>query len=141
MGFDPIIKISDRMSVKDEEKLRDDLYEYNCAATGFRDGRSLSCFLKDGRGKLIAGISGYTWGGYAQLDYLWVEEGLRRSGLGSKLLMAAEEEARSRGCTNIVLDTHSFQAPEFYPKHGYVQVGRTDDTPVGHYLLLFQKTL
>ena len=137
----PPIEMSDVPSTADEARLRNALYEFNCKATGYRDGRMLSCFLKDDDGRLTAGISGYTWGGYAHVDYLWVEENLRGTGLGSRLLEAAEREARARGCKTIVLDTHSFQAPEFYRNHDYVQAGITTDTPVGHFQVLFQKAL
>ena len=41
----------------------------------------------------------------------------------------------------IVLDTHSFQAPDLYPALGYEKVGETTDTPVGHSQLMFQKRL
>ena len=41
----------------------------------------------------------------------------------------------------IVLDTHSFQAPDLYPALGYEKVGETSDTPVGHSQSMFQKRL
>jgi ribosomal protein S18 acetylase RimI-like enzyme len=135
------VEISDIQSTADEVELRNALYEFNCQTTGYRDGRLLSCFLKGDDGRLVAGISGYTWGGYAHVDYLWVAERLRHSGLGSRLLEAAEGEARARGARTIVLDTHSFQAPDFYRRHDYVEVGLTKDTPVGYFQVLFQKEL
>jgi ribosomal protein S18 acetylase RimI-like enzyme len=135
------IEISDVTSPVDEAELRDALIEFNCQATGYRDGRSLSCFLRNDDGTLIAGIDGFTWGGYARIDYLWVSDTCRRANLGSRLLAAAEEEARARGCTTVVLDTHSFQAPGFYRRRHYLEVGLTQDTPRGHTQVLFQKTL
>ena len=137
----PRIDISDARSPDDEAALRDALLEFNYQATGYRDGRSLSCFLHQADGTLIAGIDGFTWGGYARIDYLWVSETHRGTGLGSRLLAAAEVEARARGCTTVVLDTHSFQAPEFYRQRQYVEVGVTKDTPWGHTQVLFQKAL
>ena len=32
---------------------------------------------------------------------------------------AAESEAKKRGCHSVHVDTMSWQAPEFYKKHGY----------------------
>ena len=137
-GWD--IEISGDASEADTAELRNALHEYNFASTGYRDGRALSCFLRD-EGRLVAGIDGFTWGGYAHIDVVWVDEPLRRQGLGRALLAAAEAEARRRGCKTIVLDTHSFQAPDLYPALGYEKVGETLDTPVGHSQLLFQKHL
>ncbi len=134
------IEISDRSSDADIAALRTALHEYNFATTGYRDGRDLSCFLRDD-GRLVAGVDGFTWGGYARIDVLWVDEPLRRQGLGRALLAAAEAEARRRGCTTIVLDTHSFQAPDLYPALGYHKVGETRETPVGHTQVMFQKDL
>jgi hypothetical protein len=57
------IVISDEVSTVDEARLRDALLEFNFETTGYRDGRSLSCFLYEDR--LIAGIDGFTWGGSA----------------------------------------------------------------------------
>jgi len=134
------IVIRDTASDADVAALRDALLEYNFEVTGYRDGRSLSCFLHD-RGNLVGGIDGFTWGGYARVDYLWVAEQLRGLGLGSRLLSAAEAEARRRGCVTIVLDTHSFQAPKLYRARGYTEVGTTIDTPQGYSQTLFQKPL
>ena len=65
----------------------------------------------------------------------------RRQGLGSRLLARAEEAARARGCRQAVLETHDFQVPAFYPKHGYICCGVTEDWPAGHRQYHFQKQL
>lgn len=135
------IEIADTATESDIAELRDTLYEYNFAVTGYRDGRSLSCFLRDEHGALLAGLDGFTWGGYAWVELLWVSEDLRGQGTGRALLAAAEQEAKRRGCRTIALQTHDFQAPDFYPKYGYQVVGATTDTPIGYRELLFQKVL
>ena len=134
------IEIQDGASDVDTAELRAALHEYNFAATGYRDGRDLAGFVRD-NGRLVAGIVGFTWGGYARVDLLWVDEPMRGSGLGRALLSAAEDEARRRGCRMIVLDTHSFQAPGFYSGLGYTKVGETVDTPIGFTSATFQKRL
>ncbi len=134
------IVISDAASPLDEMALREALIEFNCAKTGYRDGRSLSCFLHK-QDVLVAGIDGFTWGGYARVEYLWVSEEYRGQGLGGELLVAAEHEALRRGCSTIVLDTHSFQAPDFYRRRGYRERGTTTETPRGFTQILFQKPL
>jgi GNAT superfamily N-acetyltransferase len=137
----PEIVIKDSASRADQAELREALHEFNVAATGYRDARGLSCFLRDQDGLLVAGIEGFTWGGYARIEYLWVHESLRGGGIGSLLLATAEHEARQRACVKIVLDTHSFQAPDFYRSLGYREVGTTFDTPVGFSDTLFEKSL
>jgi GNAT superfamily N-acetyltransferase len=135
------IVITDSAADEDSAALRNALHEFNFEATGYRDGRALSCFLRDQSGVLVAGIDGFTWGGYARIEYLWVETSLRGQGLGSRLLAAAENEARHRGCLKVVLDTHSFQAPALYRSRGYREVGTTSDSPVGFSQTLFEKQL
>jgi len=134
------IAISDTASEADETALREALFEFNVAATSYRDGRALSCFLYGADG-LVAGIHGFSWGGYARVEYLWVAQAHRGRGLGTRLLAAAEDEARRRGCGTMVLDSHSFQAPDLYCSRGYREVGTTVDTPRGYSQTLFQKSL
>ena len=135
------IQIVDVAGDADAAELEARLHEYNFATTGYRDGRALSCFLRDEAGTLIAGIDGFTWGGYAKVVNLWVDESQRGRGLGSGLFDAAEREARARGCRVMRVDSHSFQAPDFYRRRGYEQIAEIADTPVGHREHFFVKRL
>lgn len=122
------------------QDLEDRLYEFNSRATGIDDGRWLAFFVRrDAR--VVAGICGNTWGGTCELRQFWVEESRRHCGLGTALLRAAEQEARGRGCTQMVLMTFSFQAPAFYERHGFEVVATIDDHPRGHRNLLMRKRL
>ena len=66
---------------------------------------------------------------YWQNTYLFVSEQLRGKRIGSKMLEAAEAEARKRGCKYAFVDTFSFQAPTFYKKHGYREIFTLEEYP------------
>jgi GNAT superfamily N-acetyltransferase len=121
--------------------LEDRLYEFNSGVTRITDGEGLAIFVRDDGGEIIAGICGHTWGGYCEIRQFWVEESQRGRGLGTRLLKAAEQEARRRGCAQIFLITFSFQAPAFYTKHGFEILTVIDDYPRGHQNLLLRKRL
>ena len=87
---------------------------FNVAVTGYADGASLGCLLRDEAGQLVAGLDGFTWGGYAMIEWLWVHDDHRHDGLGTRLVEAAEDEAVRRGCVVIRVNTHTFQAPGLY---------------------------
>jgi GNAT superfamily N-acetyltransferase len=120
--------------------LEDRIYEFNSSATGIEDGEWLAFFVREG-GRIVAGICGNTWGGTCELRQLWVEQSLRGRGIGTRLLRAAEDEARRRGCRQIVLMTFSFQAPAFYERHGFEVLATIEDHPRGHRNLLLRKRL
>src|SRR5215468_6274824 len=121
--------------------LEDRIYEFNSAATGITDGAWLAIFVRDQDDRIVAGISGNTWGGCLEIRQFWVEEARRKQGLGTRLLEAAEREARRRGCRQVLLMTFAFQAPEFYARHGFEVVAVVDDHPRGHKNLLMRKRL
>jgi ribosomal protein S18 acetylase RimI-like enzyme len=122
-------------------ELNDRIDEFNARTTGIDDGRLLQAQLRDEEGELVAGLTGWTWGGCGYIDVLWVREDLRGKGLGRRLLDAAETEAHERCCTQIVTSSHSFQAPEMYRARGYVEYGRIDDYPRGFAHIHFVKEL
>jgi GNAT superfamily N-acetyltransferase len=119
--------------------LEDRLYEFNSSATGIKDGESLAIFVRDKDNLIVAGICGNTWGGCAEIRQFWVDESRRKRGLGTRLLRAAEKEARRRGCSQMLLMTFSFQAPEFYAKHGFQVVAVVAEHPRGYRNLLLRK--
>ncbi|HET6988690.1 MAG TPA: GNAT family N-acetyltransferase, partial [Kribbella sp.] len=58
------------------------------------------------------------------VDLLHIPVLLRGSGLGGRILQQAEAEARRRGCVSGVVYTISFQAPDFYKRHGWIEFGQ-----------------
>ena len=86
----------------DLQFLEDQINAYNMAKTGAYDGRGLASFVRDEQGTIVAGISGYTWAGFCEIQFLWVHESRRHQGLGTQLLQAAEAEARARGCSLLI---------------------------------------
>jgi hypothetical protein len=59
--------------------LEDRIYEFNSGATGITDGEWLAIFVKDEKGRIVAGTCGNTWGGCLEIRQFWVEEARRRS--------------------------------------------------------------
>lgn len=125
----------------DIEFLEERLYEFNRAATGIADGKGLGVFLRDESGSIVAAAAGHTWGGTCELRQVWVAESLRRQGIGSRLIAEAESEALRRGCRQLLLTTHSFQAPLFYEKLGFSVVCEVPDYPSGHSQRVLRKVL
>ena len=102
----------------------------------------LEFVIKDKDGNEIAGILagiGY-WNGL-EIKILWVDENFRNNGLATKLLNYVETTAKEKGATISMLDTFDFQAPGFYLKNGYDQIGEINDFPKGHKRIYFSKKL
>jgi ribosomal protein S18 acetylase RimI-like enzyme len=124
-----------------EALLEDRLYEFNSRTTSIFDGTLLSAAIEDDDGNVVAGMSGHTWGGCCEIRLLWVDESRRGSGLGTALMRAAEREAMRRGCHQIVLSTHSFQAPRFYERLGFRRLAFIPEYPRGHEQVIYIKSL
>ena len=122
------------------ERLIDGIDRHNVAATG-TTARELLASETDVNGELLGGVYGWSWGGTCWIEALWVRDDTRGSGLGSRMLRAAEDIARDRGCIQLALETHTFQAPDFYARHGFEVAGTLPDYPSGHDHLVMRKRL
>ena len=130
-----------RAESQDATFVREGLALFNVGITGYSYYNPLAIFLKDERGAVLGGALGHVWGGWLDLETLWVMEPFRGQGYGGKLLEAAEEEARAQGCRGVFLTTFSFQAKPFYEKFGYEVVADIPDYPRGHSYHALKKSL
>jgi GNAT superfamily N-acetyltransferase len=113
-----------------ETVLEDGLAAYNESRTHRRDWRALAVTVRDPRTDAMAGgLLGRTSLGLFFLDLFYLPEDLRGSGIGGAMLRMAEEEATRRGCAAATLVTVTFQAPEFYARHGWEEFGRIQTAP------------
>lgn len=135
------LKIETEPDERDVIALRDHLHEFNKRKTSYYNDELIAIFIKTDDREVKAGLFGWTWGGCCEIEFLWVCEELRNRGLGARLLMRAEDEARRRGCHQVILNTHSFQALDFYLKLGYEVFGAVDDFPLGHKNYYLKKLL
>jgi GNAT superfamily N-acetyltransferase len=135
------LQVEDEPLPADVALLTDRLYRHNATVTGWDNGRWLTIFVRDDAGDIVAGLHGWTWGHTGFVQTLWVREDLRRAGLGARLLTAAEIEAVRRGCREMHLDTHSYQAPDFYRHRGYEVIGELPGWPDQTTRIFFRKTL
>lgn len=109
---------SDKPSAHEVEMVKEGIIE---EAVNVNMGRMTpyAFFLKDAQSKVVGGAVGYTMYGQLYTDMLWIDRAFRNKGLGSKLLIAAEELGKKRKCTFSCLLTMSWQALPMYQKLGY----------------------
>lgn len=117
------------------------IINFNRDRAGEVNYKHLVIFLRDSDGSIVGGLVGETYWQWLYVDVFWVDESHRGEGYGDTLLATAEQEAIRRGCQYVYLDTFSFQAPEFYQKHGYVIFGELPDFPVGYSRFFLKKVL
>jgi GNAT superfamily N-acetyltransferase len=134
--------VTDAPTAEDQAVVIDGLGAYNVEQAGYRDHRPLAVFARDpATGQVRGGLIGSTSMGLLRVDRFFLPPELRRSGLGTRVLQAAEAEAVRRGCTQAVLWTVHFQAPLFYQKLGWQVLGRLDFDPPHHTRFCMTKKL
>ena len=131
-------------SEKEEKFLVDRIVEYNLTKVPLKQEEkfiSISRVIQI-ENEIIAGIVSrmYCWN-CLYIDTLWVKENFRNNGLGEVLLKETERIAKEKGCYLINLDTFTFQAKDFYIKHGYEIFGVLDDCPKEHKKYFLKKNI
>ena len=88
--------------------------------------------LVDNDGRFVAGIiASAEKGAQGFVDALYVEEPLRRQGLGTSLLREAEEFAKENGASMTLTNAGDWNV-DFFKKNGYLLRGELRDVPKGH---------
>ena len=129
---EPNIVLTDAPDDADTAVIADGLRAYNAAQAGYDDSRPIAVFVIDpASGQVVGGLYGSSSRGQLRVDRFFLPEGLRRGGLGGRLLAMAEEEGRRRGCSRVTLNTMQIQAPGFYKKQGYEAAAVLECAPPG----------
>jgi ribosomal protein S18 acetylase RimI-like enzyme len=138
------IQITDRLSPVHRAYLTRQLADFNArklATVGRNQDDPLAALLLDEAGQIVGGLIAVIHWNLLEIKVLWVGEGLRGRGHGSALLKAVEQEGLQRQCRQSVVDTFSFQAPDFYLRHGYEVFGVLKNCPPGQRRYYLRKDL
>lgn len=117
------------------------LRAYNASKAGATTPEPIALLIRDEHDEILGGLYGRVFYQWLYVELLSVPEQARGQGMGSKLMHMAEDLAREKGCIGVWLDTFDFQAPGFYQKLGYSELGQIADYPPGHKRFFFQKRL
>ena len=138
----PVLTLTGAPDAKAEAVIEDGLGQFTKQQAGYSDSRPLAVLVSNPRtGEVIGGLLGRTSLGLLFIDLFFLPDDVRGQGIGSRIMQQAEDEARRRGCCASVLYTISFQAPEFYERHGYRRFGTIDCLPPGTSRIFMTKTL
>ena len=102
------------------------LRRYNESFTGPSEAVEFVVTLRDPDGEFLGGVYCDLYWNALFIKWVWLDESVRKTGLGASLMRDAEAEGKRRGATLSHLDTFSFQARGFYEKLGYRVFGTLD---------------
>ena len=134
------VKIDRDMSADDEATVVRGLLAFNEHWLGPANAEEVKLVARDDQG-VVGGLIGQMRWRWLYVAKLWVDDRGRGRGIGTRLLKAAEDLARSRGCTDVSLDTFEYQARPFYEKLGYELFGTLDGYPPGYRQFYLRKRL
>lgn len=121
--------------------IKNELKKYNDKLVGEDNHKTLSLIIRNNKDEIIGGLVGGTYWGWLYIDRFWINEKYRNQGLGKNIIKIAEEEAKMRGCKKAQVDTHDFQAFDFYVKQDYKTICEIKDFPKGHCKYIMIKEL
>lgn len=82
--------------------------------------------------RILGGLLSYVKWDWLYIDILWLNEDIRKYGIGKRLLEAVEGRAMELGVNKFYLGTTDFQARGFYERNGYEVFIISDDMPPGY---------
>lgn len=135
------ISIEENPRPADLDVIERALVQHNEAHSEPRREKMLAIFLRTPAGEIVGGLRGRTVWGWLFVGQLWVSETLRDQNYGTRLMAAAEREAKTRDCHAAYVDTFDFLALDFYRKLGYEVFGTLEDFPKGHTRYFLKKML
>ena len=136
------MEVSYNVSEQDRQAILKPLRSYNLRHTGEMAFETIGILLRDPvTQEVVGGLYGKVSYGWMFRELLSIPDSMRAQGMGTRLMLAAEEAALLKGCVGMWLDTFSFQAPGFYRKLGFSEFGHMADYPPGHQRCFFQKRL
>jgi GNAT superfamily N-acetyltransferase len=142
MTGSPVLTFPEAREPQAEAVIHRRLAAFNTARFRQTDNTTLDILVRDDNsGEVLGGLLGHTSYRLFFLDLFYLPEELRGAGLGSRIIVLAEDEARRRGCTAAFVYTVTFQAPEFYERHGYCRFGEIACPPDGATRIFLSKTL
>jgi GNAT superfamily N-acetyltransferase len=135
------------VSVATDEEVRSgyvgrQLREFNYRHVGeYPEPQYIRLNARDSEQQVVGGLRAVVAMYWLRLEVLWVSDDMRGMGIGSRLLVEAERQARDLGAKNAALETFDWQAPGFYLRHGYEEVARMDKYIGDFFLAIMRKAL
>lgn len=125
------IEVVDDPGEEERQAILAALVAHNDSAVGPTRRRQVAIVVRDEAGAITGGLWGMIGYRWLFIQYLALPPASRGQGIGRRLMLQAEAEARAEDCIGIWLDTFSFQARGFYEKLGYRVFGDIPDFPPG----------
>lgn len=124
------LQITSEINKADKQTVENALYTFNLKhfPVDLR-GRyeEINLYLKDENGIVRGGILAEVCWNWLEIHTFMIDEDIRKTGFGTKLLAEIETIALEKECDFIKVDTLSFQALGFYEKNGYQVYGSIDN--------------
>jgi GNAT superfamily N-acetyltransferase len=129
--------IKSSQPISDLNFIRAGILNYNSECLNQPDSNfypePVTIVVKDGENRRIAGAFGYAYLNVFTVEGMFIEKEYRGNGLGRKLSIMLQAEAKKRNCHTATLETYSFaHTAKFYNKLGVLFAKTIPNSPKGH---------
>lgn len=138
-----LLTIVDENNNELKDYVRNNIYDYNKKHFPKQlkgNYQEIHLFLLGEKQQAYGGLLGEVCWNWLEIQYLYIEQDFRKLGYGTKLLYEVEKIARQKKCDFMKTDTLSFQALDFYKKHGFEVYGLIENAG-GHTHYYLKKSL